>query len=143
MDTGLQTYQTVDTLGKSQIDLILKVYDGAMGAFEAARRNFIDSDVDAGRSQLDRARRFLVHLYTTLDEDQGGDIARSLSKLYTYLICQIDTAKATRDAEVVEGCVRILQNLRAGWMGLREQEEAEQEPAMAEETSEGSFEISG
>lgn len=146
MESKLGTYQTIDTLGKSQLDLILKVYDGAIGAFKEAEAGLRAADHQKADDQLERARRFMVHLYTTLNEEEGAEIAQSLSRLYTYLICQIDVASATRDADVVISCVRVLENLREGWTGIKDQDTAvpeEPEPAEPAQQTEGSFSVTG
>jgi flagellin-specific chaperone FliS len=73
MDGKLSTYRTIDTLGKSQVDLILQVYDGAIAAFRAAAEHYVSGELQGGYEQLERARKLLVHLYTTLDQGKGGE----------------------------------------------------------------------
>ncbi|MBD3403629.1 hypothetical protein GF420_12095 [candidate division GN15 bacterium] len=144
MDGKLNTYRTIDTLGKSQIDLILQVYDGAIGAFRSAGDAYQNKRYDAGYEQMQRARKFLVHLYTTLDDEQGGEIAQSLGKLYTFLICQIDIAQATRDQEIIAANIRILENLKSGWKGLKEQPaDRSSAPAPAATAPSNGFTVSG
>lgn len=144
MDGKLNTYRTIDTLGKSQVDLILQVYDGAVAAFKAAAEHYGAGDLQAGYDQLERARKFLVHLHTTLDQDRGGEIAIYLSKLYTFMICQIDAAETTHDCDLIESNIRVLENLRGGYATIREQTESSRKPVTSGQTvSAGSFTISG
>jgi flagellar protein FliS len=105
-------------MGKSQLELILQVYDGAIKAYRSAADRFRAQDKAGGRQELERGRRFLVHLYTTLDPEKGGEIAANLSKLYTHAICQTMSAEATGDAATVDEIMTVLNNLRAGWEGL-------------------------
>jgi flagellar protein FliS len=122
MDNRLKAYQHTGTLGKSQIDLVLQVYDGAIAAFTAAGECYKKSELTEGYEQLQRARKFLTHLYTTLDFDKGREVAENLGKLYAFLISQTDLAVATKDQAVILGNVKVLRKLREGWSGIRSQE---------------------
>lgn len=144
MDGKLNTYRTIDTLGKSQLDLILQVYDGAISAFRQAADAYEDQQFDRGYEAMQKARKFLVHLYTTLDQEKGQEIAQSLGKLYTYLICQVDVAQATKDRDVINSSIRVLENLKSGWKGLKEQEPVVQKQAPTAATpATGGFAVSG
>lgn len=130
MDSKLSAYRTAAISGQSQIDLLLTVYDGAIGAFRAARQFYDDGDLEAGYEQLQKARRFVTHLYTTLDPDRGGEVAVNLGKLYAFVINQISVAEATKDLAVIDDNITILSNVRAGWAELKQQENAAPAPAV-------------
>ncbi len=121
MDGKLTAYRKEDTAGKSQVDLIIQVYDGAISAFRTARERYETDDSTAGYNQLERARKFLTHLYTTLDYEKGGDISEQLGRLYAFVINQINVAEATKDLSVIDDNITILSNLREGWTGLKAQ----------------------
>ncbi|MFH1374431.1 MAG: flagellar export chaperone FliS [bacterium] len=141
MDGKLSAYRTASISGQSQLDLLLTVYDGAIVAFRAARQFYDDGDLGAGHEQLQKARRFVTHLYTTLDPDQGGEVAANLGKLYAFVINQISVAEATKDLAVIDDNITILSNVRAGWVELKQQENAEPAPAPA--VTAGCFSDSG
>ena len=114
-------YQRNDTLGKSQLDLVIKVYDGAINALKAAKQNYIDQEVQKGYEQLEKVKKFVTHLYTTLDFSQGGEIAEQLSKLYVFVLTQLDVIEATKDLKKIDDNIKILNNLRSGWTGIKQQ----------------------
>ena len=120
MDGNLKTYRNIETASKSQLDLILQVYDGAIKAYRQAANHFEKEESEKGSDQLDRAKRFITHLYTTLNEKEGGEIASNLGKLYAYLINQTDLIQATKDLTVIDDNINILNELRQGWQGLKE-----------------------
>ena len=124
MDNKIGAYRERDTLGKSQLDLILQVYDGALSYYNQARDAYVKEDWDGGYKTLERARKFVVHLFTTLDPEKGGDVAENLGKLYTYIIAQTDLVAATKDLAVIDSIIEVLTNLRKGWQGLKEQQHA-------------------
>ncbi|MFQ6007519.1 MAG: flagellar export chaperone FliS [Candidatus Zixiibacteriota bacterium] len=117
----LDTYRIVDTLSKSQLDLILQVYDGAIAAFRAAIKAYQANDYNAGYNQLERAKRFVTHLYTTLDVEAGGEIAEKLAMLYAYIIDHVNLAEATKDLAIIDDNITRLDNIRQGWLALKQQ----------------------
>jgi flagellar protein FliS len=124
MEGRIGSYREVDTLGKSQLDLILQVYDGAITAYRAAREHYARNEASAGNEKLEKAKKFVVHLYTTLDPEKGGEIAVNLSKLYAFVMSHSDLVAATKDTVQIDRILNVLGNLRDGWAGLREQEGA-------------------
>ena len=120
MPNKLKEYQRADTMGKSHLDLLIQVYDGAISSFKSARQAYHEQENQQGYDHLEKGRRFLTHLYTTLDYDQGGEIAENLGKLYTFLISQVEIIQATKDVSKLQNSIKVLENLKAGWAGLKE-----------------------
>jgi len=146
MDNRLGTYRRIDTMGKSPLDLILKVYDGAIAAYDSARECYKNEDFQGGYDQLERARRFVTHLYTTLDLEKGGEIAENLVKLYAFLISQTDLAIATKDITVLTSNVKMLRNLREAWAGIKDNspdDRSEPDRGTEPEKQGGEFTVSG
>ena len=132
MDTKLETYRTTDTLGKSPVELVITVYDGAIKAFQTATEHYQNDRSNEGYEQLQKARKFVTHLYTTLDMERGGDIAENLGKLYTLVLTQTDIAQATQDNKLIETNISLLKNLREGWIGIDQEQSTGPTPAAAE-----------
>jgi flagellar protein FliS len=124
-----ETYRIQDTHGKSQLDLIIQIYDGAIAAYRAAAECYRREDYEAGYQQIEKGKNFVVHLYTTLDSDQGGQVAENLSKLYSFVVAQTSVVEATKDLSEIDDIITVLTNLRDGWSALRQQES--KEPAVA------------
>ena len=137
MNKNVYSYRTTDTLGKSQLDLIIQVYDGALKSFGEARAHYEKDETNEGFDKLQKARRFLTHLYTTLDVEKGGEVAENLGKLYAYVINQTHVVEATKELKLIDDSIEILKNLRSGWALLKqssaeapgESPEASEEPA--------------
>ncbi len=122
MDGKLNTYQQVETSTKTQLDLILKVYDGAINSFKDASEHYKKEEFNEGYEQLEKSRKFLTHLYTTLDMDKGGEVAQNLGQMYVYIINQINVAEATKDLKIIDDNISMLNNIRSGWKDLKDNE---------------------
>ena len=120
MKTGCDTYQKINTMSMSQLELILAVYRGTIGYLEQAKKLFTENDYSAGRTACDRARKCMVHLYTTLDMEKGGEIARYLGGLYAYAIEQLDLAVASKANGRLDDIIGVFVNLKDGWEQLRD-----------------------
>ncbi len=142
MDGSVNSYQTTDMLGKSQLELVIKVYDGAISSMRSAHECYKEEKYQDGYEHLEKAKSFVVHLYTTLDTEKGGEIAANLSKLYTHIVCQIDVIAATKDLTILDDMISVLTNLRSGWSELRQkQDQNDHQPT--EQTVSGGLSISG
>ena len=131
MNRQISTYTDVDTLGRSQVELILKVYSGAQASLESAIAHYRNGDFADGYTDVETARKFVVHLYTTLDFSAGGEVATNLGRLYVYLLSEFDAIEATKNTAHLESCITVLRNLRTGWEGIRDREKKSATPAKA------------
>ncbi len=120
MENGLSAYNRADTMGKSQLDLILQVYDGAIKTYTQARNFYSEGDVEQGFASLEKAQRFVTHLFTTLDHEHGGEVAENLGRMYAYIINETEGIKGTKDTTKLDAIVQMLANIRSGWAGLRD-----------------------
>lgn len=144
MKNNISEYQKVNTLGKSQIDLIIQVYDNAVLNFQKTKDHFSNNELENGHKCLDKAKKILTHLYTTLDMEKGGDISTQLSKLYAFIINQINIIEATKDISQIDDIITIMDNLRQGWCGIKEQQTKEKpETSIIAEPGNKSFVTSG
>ena len=120
MKRGPNTYQKINTMGMSQLDLILTVYRVGIASVTEARNDFRAENLVAGRTACDKARKCIVHLYTTLDMERGGAIARHLGQLYAFMIEQLDLAVAEKSCDLLDNVIDNLNTLKEGWEGLKE-----------------------
>lgn len=127
MDGRIKAYQTTDTLGKTQVELIIQVYDGAISSYKKAIEYYTHEEFQDGFEQLERSKKFLTHLYTTLDLKKGGEVAASLGKLYAFIINQTQMAESTKEIALLQSNIEILDNLRSGWQGVQTEQITAQE----------------
>ena len=119
MKQDVQAYQTASTLGDTQLELIIKVYNGVMIALDTATEAFSKNQGLEAREQLAKAEKGVAHLFTTLDFEQGGEIAHSLGQLYVFAINRIQSASSSGQTAPISEARRVLDNLRTAWTELR------------------------
>jgi len=143
MKEKINSYQKVDTLGKSQLELIVKVYDGALAEFKKAKSALGNEKYNDGVKFLEKGQKFVTHLYTTLDMEKGGDISLQLSKLYVFILNQINIITATKDISQIDDIIHILENLREGWSSLEVEPDKKETQSAGAQISTGGFAVSG
>jgi flagellin-specific chaperone FliS len=105
MDNRVNAYWRTETLGKSQIDLLLQVYDGAITAYTAAGECY------------------------RKEEYEPGEIALNLGKLYAYILNETDGIQGTKSQEQIAAVIRMLGNLRSGWAALKKADSTDRAPS--------------
>lgn len=111
-------YQEIEIKSRSQLELVVMLYDGAVrfmtGAADAIRRK----DLTAKREAVSRALAVVSELQSTLNLKEGGELARSLDSLYTFVTERLLHANMNGDAGAIEEALRIIRALREGWIEI-------------------------
>jgi len=128
-------YRANSVLTASPGQLVLMLYDGALGALGSAREAFDLPPSDLRRYEiinrhLLKARKIIIELRRTLNFDAGGEIAPLLHRLYDYYNRRLLEANVRKDAEPVAEVERLLGELRNAWAEMLRQQGAA-EPALA------------
>lgn len=111
----MNQYQQTQVMTSSRVQIVVLLYDAAIQSIELARAGIESNNPkDKGRF-LGRAISIIGELNSVLDFEQGGEIARSLHRLYEYMLSELVTANARNDAGRLDGPLRCLTTLREGW----------------------------
>jgi flagellar protein FliS len=115
-------YRQTQVLTASGVQLIVLLYDSAIQSVELA------SDGITRRHQPDKARflgravGIVSELSNVLDFERGGEIAKSLYRLYDYMLSEFTQANLRNDARHLVGPLRCLKELREGWYTVAQQQ---------------------
>ncbi len=118
MNKQLATYQRAQVNGASQRDLIVMCYKGGIKYLVESRQKLEAGDINGFSELIEKAHRVIVHLYTTLDMEKGGEIAEKLAELYAFLINQIYLLNATKSVDLFDGIIGVMTTLKEGWEGI-------------------------
>ena len=115
-------YRQTQVLTASGVQLIVLLYDSAIQAIE------LGSDGITRRHQSDKARflgravGIVSELSSVLDFERGGEIAKSLYRLYDYMLSEFTQANLRNDARHLVGPLRCLKELREAWYTVAQQQ---------------------
>ncbi len=121
--TAATQYRQTQVLTTSSIQLIVLLYDSAIQAVELA------GDGIARRHQSDKARflgravAIVGELSSVLDFERGGEVAKSLYRLYDYMLTEITQANLRNDSRHLDGPLRCLKEMRGAWHTVAQQQD--------------------
>ncbi|MBI5672621.1 MAG: flagellar export chaperone FliS [Nitrospirae bacterium] len=106
----------------SRVQIVVLLYDAAIQSIELARAGIESNDPKEKGRFLGRAISIIGELNSVLDFEQGGEIARSLHRLYEYMLSELVAANVRNDARRLDGPHRCLTTLREGWREIAAQQ---------------------
>jgi flagellar secretion chaperone FliS len=108
-------YQKSAVLTASKEQLIVMLYDGAHRFLFQASTAMRDGNVEMAHQKLRRAEAIINHLRSSLDFEQGGDLANRLQAIYLFCGRYLNEARIKRDPERIEKVDALLCELREAW----------------------------
>ena len=124
----LQSYKTISLETAPPGQLVLMLFDGAIKFLERAKLGFgIEDPVEMNETvhnNITRAQDIINELNSTLDMDQGGEVAVVLRDLYVYLDNKLFESNIRKELEGVQEVIDRLSTVQAGWSEMLELESA-------------------
>jgi flagellar protein FliS len=112
---GAAAYRKIEAQSRSPIELVVMLYDGALRFVGEAQAAAARNDIPARGEAISRAIAIVSELQNTLQIDEGGDIARELDRLYSYINRRLLDVSAKRDFKALDEVQKLLATLREGW----------------------------
>ena len=124
----LQSYKTISLETAPRGQLVLMLFDGAIKFLERAKLGFgIEDPVEMNETvhnNITRAQDIINELNSTLNMDQGGEVAVVLRDLYVYLDNRLFESNIRKELEGVQEVIDRLSTVQAGWSEMLELESA-------------------
>ena len=114
---------SVNTL--DQTKLIIMLYDGAIKNASFAVEHMKSGQIEKVHDCLIKTKNIVTELMATLNMDRGGDIAKNLQSLYSYMFSQLIEANMEKKFEPVLVVIDLLKELRAAWVQINAKNKTE------------------
>ena len=111
-------YRKSSVNGASPLQLLIMLYDGALKHMEAGKHAIQSKDLQKQNLHLQKAQKVVMELMSCLDMKQGGDVAKNLLALYTYVLNQLVQANIEDNSEPIERSIQVLSDLRESWVQI-------------------------
>lgn len=118
---GAQAYLQTQVQSRTPVELVVMLYDGAIGFLGQARDAMGAGDMIAKRHALSRGVAIVQELQHMLNLEAGGEVAARLDGLYTYILGRCYEANAQRDTAGLEESIRLMTPLRDAWAAIATQ----------------------
>lgn len=114
-----------------QNKLIVMLYDGAIRHIKMALKHMATGKIEEVHNSLVRSKNIVSELMVSLNMEKGGEIAKNLRSLYTYIFGQLIEANMHKKSAPAEDALVLLQQLREAWMQISQTGEPAPKPAPA------------
>lgn len=98
--------------------LVALLFDGMAEALGGARAAIDRGDVPAKGAQIRKAAGILDALRSSLNLDEGGDMAANLDRLYDYMGREITRANLHDSSDALTSAALVNETLRAAWQAI-------------------------
>lgn len=126
----VQAYRTNAVLTASPGQLVLMLYDGALKSMALAKDAMERTDDDPRRielinHQLQKAQNIILELQGGLNFEVGGEVAKTLYRLYDYHHRRLFEANLRKELSPLIEVEGLLRSLRDAWAEMLTKQEPE------------------
>ncbi|MEO5355825.1 MAG: flagellar export chaperone FliS [Nitrospirae bacterium YQR-1] len=112
-------YRSIDISSLSPLDLIIKLYDGAISFLSKAAVGIEKKNKLVKIEYINKTRMILEELLASLNIEAGGEIALHLQDLYTYMLVELTRANANDSIDKVYHVQELMKTLRSAWQEIK------------------------
>ncbi|MBF0608533.1 MAG: flagellar export chaperone FliS [Candidatus Magnetobacterium sp. LHC-1] len=112
-------YISMDISSLSPLDLIIKLYDGAISFLSKAVVAINKKDKVQKIQYLNRSRMIIEELLFSLNVEDGGEVALNLQDLYTYILLELTRVNASESIDKIYHIQELLKTLRSAWFEIK------------------------
>ena len=106
----------VETAGK--LDLVIMSYDKALEMLRHAKQHYVERRFEEKAADLKKALDIINSLQSAINFEKGGEIAKNLDSIYTYLTRRLLEGDSRKDMTVFDEAIRILSELGEAWRSI-------------------------
>ena len=115
---GLNTYRQTQVQSRTPLELVVMLYDGALVSLSSARAAIERRDIASRRDAIGRALAIISELQSTLNMEQGGEVAAQLDDLYEFASRRLLDATIKNEVTPVDEVTRVFTTLRDAWQTI-------------------------
>ena len=98
--------------------LVVLVFDCALSNLMRARRAVQTGKIEERVEAVGRAREAIMELLVTLNVEQGGELARNLQSLYTYILSELVDVARRPDGARIDTIIKMITELRSAFESI-------------------------
>lgn len=99
----------------SKEQLLLMLLDGSVKFAKIARQAILDKDIMKAHENIVKTQNIYYELMTSLDVNQGGEWAKNLMEIYTFIIDKLVQANIKKDVNTIDEVMPLIEDVRDTW----------------------------
>ena len=122
MNSDISKYLTQEVMTASPAKLVSMLYDKVVLSLKEVISAIEAGDIEGRWKANKRATEILTHMWSTLDVENGGEIAKNLESLFSYMLSRLPDIDFRNDPEPAREVMELLEPLRESWRELAKRE---------------------
>jgi len=123
--SGASQYQKVnvtsEVLDADPHRLIQLLMEAGLTRMAQAKGAIQRKDMEEKASLLGRVNEIIQTLQSSLDHNQGGELASNLDRLYDYMIRRLLEASGQNSTDMIDEVMGLMLEVKTGWDGIRQE----------------------
>lgn len=111
----LSEYKKVEVNTSDKVKVISMLYDGAINFIRVAKKRMELEDIAGKGLYIGKASSVVGELSSSLNMQEGGEIAKNLGRLYDFVIDRLLNANTKNDSKALDEAEKVLDLLRSAW----------------------------
>lgn len=111
----VRQYQNIQIMTADKVTLIIMLYEGILRFNRLAQKSIEEGDIKSRGVYINRSLEIIGELANSLNMEEGGEVAKNLSKLYDFCASTLTDANLKSDTAAIESVNRVVLEVKAGW----------------------------
>lgn len=108
--------------GADPHQLVVLLFDSLLDSLSKVAGAMVRGDIQEKSRYLNKAIQILDEgLRSALDEERGGEVAKSLNALYGYSVIELTKANFNNSPEAVHSVIALIRPVAEAWKAIRPQ----------------------
>lgn len=121
MNHTVSRYQKVQVETTDSVKLVVMLYEGAINFLEQAKLRVAENQVGEKGILINKVIAIISELQGSLNMSEGGEVAESLDRVYTYIINCLLEANINADAQAINEVLKHLRTLMRAWRRIADE----------------------
>jgi flagellar secretion chaperone FliS len=126
----LNQYKRSDVETAGKLDLVIMCYENAILCLAQTKEHFKEHELGKKVQKFQKALNLISELQCSLDMEKGGQIAKNLDALYSYMTKRLLLGDINKDMTAYDESIHILSELKEAWQAIKSTEAEKEEPVL-------------
>ena len=108
-------YVSNEIMTASPNKLVLMLFDGAIKNLKLTELAMKEKNIEKINEYIQKTQKIIVEFMSTLNHKDGGEVAKSLQNLYSYMFTTLIQANTQKDLTKVQEVRGYMEELRETW----------------------------
>ncbi len=123
--TSMNAYKKTQVTTATKEQVLILLYEGCIKYLKVASDAAAKKDLNAKGIAVGKAHDIINELSNTLDFNVGGEVAKNLENLYSFMTAELLAGNVANDPAKFDAVRKLMETLLEGWKGAVAQIQAD------------------